>query len=175
MLSDVVVYIHVLVYVYIDVLCDALHWTAHERLNEEITLIYSAAVLDTNSEPTSVSLRTLVSEISSIVLTASSLCTCTLNSNNLKLKIRSFSEYIQSNIQYSVFSQLSIQSLSTQSLSTQSPSIQLHLVKMSLSFSQKHQICSTHSTAEMTEVNASFYSLMLWPSFWADFNESSLD
>ena len=31
MLSDVVVYIHVLVYVYIDVLCDALHRIMHMR------------------------------------------------------------------------------------------------------------------------------------------------
>ena len=92
----VYVYVHIVVVVYIDVLCDALHQTAHERLNEEITLIYSAAVLNTNSESTSVSLRTLVSEISSIVLTASSSSTCTLNPNNLKLKIRSFSEYFLS-------------------------------------------------------------------------------
>ena len=92
----VYVYICVVVVVYIDVLCDALHWTAHERLNEKITLIYSAAVLNTNSESTSVSLRTLVSEISSIVLTASSFSTCTLNSNNLKLKIKSSGEYFLS-------------------------------------------------------------------------------
>ena len=46
---------------------------------------------------------------------------------------------------------------------------------MFLASSQKHQTCSTHSTAEMTEVNASSYSLIFWSSFWADFNESSLD
>ena len=77
-------------------LCDALHRTARERLNEEITLVYPAAVLDTNSEPTSVSLRTLVSEIPSIVLTASSPSTCIINPNNLKLKIRSPGEYFLS-------------------------------------------------------------------------------
>ena len=82
----VYVYIHIVVVVYIDVLCDALHWTAHERLNEEITLIYSAAVLNTNSKSTSVSLRTLVSEISSIVLTVSSLSICILNSNTLSVR-----------------------------------------------------------------------------------------
>ena len=69
-----------------------------ERPNEAITLIYSAVTLNTNSESTSVSFRTLVSEISSIVLTVSSLCACILNFNNLKLKIRSSDEYIQSNI-----------------------------------------------------------------------------
>ena len=78
----VYVYIHIVVVVYVDVLCDALHQTACKRLNEKITLIYSAAVLDTNSEPTSVSLRTLVSEISSIVLTVSSPSICTLNPNS---------------------------------------------------------------------------------------------
>ena len=80
-------------------------------------------------------------------------------------------------IQYSV-TQYSIDSVFSHSvfnwLSIQSLSIQLHLVKMFLSFSWKHQIHFTHSTAEMTEVNASLYLSIFWPSFWADFNESSL-
>ena len=40
---------------------------------------------------------------------------------------------------------------------------------------QKHLICSTHSAVDMTEVNASFYSLISWSLFWADFNELSIN
>ena len=54
---------------------------ACKKCNKIIALIYSAVTLNTNSESTSVSFKTLISEISSIVLTVSSLYICILNSN----------------------------------------------------------------------------------------------
>ena len=92
-------------YLYLHLHCYCLSWCviwctalnhACEKSNETITSVYSAVTLNTNSKLTSVSLKTLVSEISSMILTVSSLCICTLNSNNLKLKIRSLSEYFLS-------------------------------------------------------------------------------
>ena len=72
MFSDVYVYIHIVV-VYVIELFDTLHQIMHVRcLNEAITSVYSAVTLNTNSRSTSVILRSLVSEISSIVLTVSS-------------------------------------------------------------------------------------------------------